>query len=189
MGNSQISYCRSEQATRRSQRGQSVERLFFEWGQTNHEFLNFLHVGVPATPANVGFLKIPLQVRGRVLSFGLSPVLNTAGANADGTVLLRVMPYTPAGGGAWATVCTITLGATAAGYMEVGGVEVRSDAITLAGGVAPYPLVGGEMFLAYCSGLRTGVGAVGMALPWIEVVYDTVFGPPSAAQNALVDMA
>jgi hypothetical protein len=189
MGNSQISYCRSEQATRFSQRGQSVERLFFEWGQTNHEFLNFLHVGVPATPANVGFLKIPLQVRGRVLSFGLSPVLNVAGANADGTALLRVMPYTPAGGGAFATVATITLGATAAGYMEVGGIEERTDAVALAGAVAPYPLVGGEFFVAYCSGLRTGAGAVGMALPWIEVVYDIIMGPPSAAQNALVNTA
>jgi hypothetical protein len=187
--NSQLSYCRSPQTSRFAERGQTVKRLFFEFGQTNHPYIEALHVGNPATPTNSGFLKFPLGVNGRIISFGLSPLVDLAGANADGTVLLRVMPYTPGGGAAFATIGTITLGATAAGYMVAGGVEERLDGIALAGAIAPYAFTGGEFLCAYLSAARTGAGAAGLFKPWIEVIYDDVDGPPTAAALALVDTA
>jgi hypothetical protein len=183
-----LAYTRTIQGTRFSERGQQVDRLTFDFGQTTFDYMEVGTVGVPATPADCGFLRIPLGLSGRIISFGLTPVLALTGAVADGTVTLDAMPYTPAGGGAFANIANIVLGATAAGYMVPGGVEARTDNVALAPALAPYAFTGGETLCAYVSIIRTVV-SVGRFYPWIEVIYDQTPAAPTAAAAAVLNTA
>jgi hypothetical protein len=134
-------------------------------------WLDIAALGVPATPtADCAFLTIPEYVSGFYLSFGIKFVLDLAGAAGapDGVVNLDVWPL---GGAAYINIAQIALpAAVAAG--AVGLAPLRDVTIAAAAAVAPRPVVGGDLLVAYVDPVRVAGGAAGLCLPFVEIILD-----------------